>query len=101
MRTSSKNMPVRVVALSATVSFIHLAIPGIRLMTPTALASKILNVEDVGRWLRPTMASSSEVFEAGGVNPGIERGGANGILPMPMAKVFKVSNIFEVRNDLF
>lgn len=37
------------------------------------------------------MANSIAVFEAGGVNPGIERGGANGVLQMPMAKVYKVS----------
>lgn len=101
MRTSNKNIPVRVVALSATVSFIHLTVTGIHLTIFIALAFKIPNVEDVARWLRPTIASSSAVFEAGGVNPGIERGGANGILQMPMAKVFKVSEIFEVRNDLF
>jgi hypothetical protein len=38
------------------------------------------------------MANSSAVFEAGGVNPGVERGGANGVLQMPMAKVYKVSD---------
>ncbi|GHJ84263.1 hypothetical protein NliqN6_0665 [Naganishia liquefaciens] len=72
MRTSNREMPVRVVALSATIP----------------------NVEDVARWLRPTMASSSAVFEAGGLNPGIERGGANGILRTPMAKVFKFGEDF-------
>jgi hypothetical protein len=40
------------------------------------------------------MANSSAVFEAGGVNPGIERGGANGVLQMPMAKVYKVRDNF-------
>jgi hypothetical protein len=88
MRTTAKDVPVRVVALSAT------ARRNISLQECNADIQsswiQIPNVEDVARWLRPTMPSSTGVFEAGGIDPGVERAGANGVLQMPMAKVFKV-----------
>ncbi|KAJ9120862.1 hypothetical protein QFC22_002797 [Naganishia vaughanmartiniae] len=71
MRVSARDMPVRVVALSATIP----------------------NVEDVARWLRPTMPNSSGVFEAGGLNPGVA-GDSNAALQLPMAKVFKFGEDF-------
>lgn len=61
---------------------------------------QIPNVEDVARWLRPTMPSPTGVFEAGGINPGVERAGANGVLQIPMAKVFKVSALSTAKISL-
>ncbi|KAJ9105338.1 hypothetical protein QFC21_001707 [Naganishia friedmannii] len=71
MKISAMDMPVRVVALSATIP----------------------NVEDVARWLRPTMPISSGVFEAGGLTPGVAND-SNGALRLPMAKVYKFGEDF-------
>ncbi len=48
-------------------------------------------MEDVARWLRPSIASDCAVFEAGGTGESDPYPDVNDINNMPKAKVYKVS----------